>query len=95
MVENVSVGVGSTGLGYNSKNYDYNLFTITGVTTNLGAYPTFTYSMEDFLNKDANELPGKFNSVRSGAIVTPEKYFPHFNSVLKSNQFNHEEGITN
>ena len=35
MVENVAVGLGSTGSGYNSKNYDYNLFTITGVTTNL------------------------------------------------------------
>ena len=94
IVENVSVGVGSTGLGYDSKGYDYNLFTITGVTTNLGAYPTLTYSMEDFLNKDANELPGKFNSVNSAAIITPEKYFPHFNSILKSNQFNPEESVT-
>ena len=73
----------------------YNLFTITGVTTNLGAYPTLTYSMEDFLDKDANQLPGKFQSVNSGAIITPEKYFPHFESSLKSNQFNPEEGVTN
>ena len=44
MVENVAVGLGSTGFGYNSKGYDYNLFTITGVSTNLGGYPTITYS---------------------------------------------------
>ena len=94
IVENVSVGVGSTGLGYNSKGYDYNLFTITGVTTNLGAYPTLTYSMADFLDKDANQLPGKFQSVTSAAIITPEKYFPHFDSILKSNQFNPEESVT-
>jgi len=95
MVENVSVGVGSTGLGYNSINYDYNLFTITGVSTNLGAFPTITYSMADFLNKDANQLPGRFQSVTSGAIVTPEKYFPQFDSILASNQFNPAEGVTN
>ena len=95
MVENVAVGLGSTGSGYNSKNYDYNLFTITGVSTNLGAYPTITYSMADFLDKEVNELPGRFVSVNSGAIVTPEKYFPQFNSILASNQFNPEEGVTN
>ena len=33
IVENVSVGVGSTGLGYNSQGYDYNLFTITGAVS--------------------------------------------------------------
>ena len=94
IVENVSVGVGSTGLGYNSEGYDYNLFTITGVTTNLGSYPTLTYSMANFLDKDANQLPGKFNSTLSAAIITPEKYFPHFDSILKSNQFNPEESVT-
>jgi hypothetical protein len=31
LIENVSVGVGSTGKGYNSKNYNYNLFTLTSV----------------------------------------------------------------
>ena len=94
IVENVSVGVGSTGLGYNSKAYDYNLFTVTGVSTNLGSYPTLTWSMEDFLNKTANQLPGKFNSTLSAGIITPEKYFPHFDSILKSNQFNPEESVT-
>ena len=73
MVENVAVGVGSTGYGYNSKNYDYNLFTITGVSTNLGAFPTITYSMADFLDKSVNAWPGRFDSVNSAAIVTPEK----------------------
>ena len=94
IVENVSVGVGSTGLGYNSSDYDYNLFTVTGVTTNLGSYPTLTYSLEDFLDKDANQLPGSFNSTLSAGIITPEKYFPHFDSILKSNQFNPEESVT-
>ena len=94
LVENVSVGVGSTGLGYNSKGYDYALFTLTGITTNLGAYPTVTYSMADYLNKDANQLPGNFNSINSSAIITPEKYFPHFDPTLKSNVFRPDEQIT-
>ena len=43
--------------------------------------------MEYFVYKDVNELPGRFVSVNSGAIVTPEKYFPQFSSTIKSNQF--------
>ena len=30
LVEGISVGVGSTGLGYNSSGYDYKLFDVTG-----------------------------------------------------------------
>ena len=36
LIENVSVGVGSTGSGYNSVDYDYQLFTLTDVNIPLG-----------------------------------------------------------
>ena len=36
MIENTSVGVGSTGKGYNSSAYNYKLFPVTEVNTALG-----------------------------------------------------------
>ena len=36
IVENISIGVNTTGKGYNSEDYDYDLFTITNVDSQLG-----------------------------------------------------------
>ena len=46
LVENVSVGIGSTALGFNSENYDYVRFEITEVFQNLGSVGVVTYSMD-------------------------------------------------
>ena len=40
MIEGVSVGVGSTGKGYNSENYDYQLFSLKSVSQNPGGIAT-------------------------------------------------------
>ena len=42
LVENVSVGVGSTASGYNSSDYDYALFTLTKIHPNYGGCLLYT-----------------------------------------------------
>ena len=36
MVENTSVGVGSTGTGYNSSDYSYSFFRVVEIDPNIG-----------------------------------------------------------
>jgi hypothetical protein len=85
LIENVSVGVGSTGRGYNSKDYNYNLFTLTSVTPNLGGIGSVSYSLAEFL--DASEIPGNYDSTNSSGRIIPQKYFPTFNPILSKNNF--------
>ena len=49
LVEGTSVGVGSTGLGFNSENYDYARFEITEVFQNLSSVGVVTFSLSDYL----------------------------------------------
>ena len=86
LVENVSVGVGSTASGYNSSDYDYALFTLTKVSPNYGGVGIVTYSMSEFLQKNI-EFPGIFNAVKSDATLVPEKYFPQFDIKLQPTDF--------
>ena len=48
-VENVSVGVGSTGKGFDSQYYDYQSFTVESVHENLGNVGVVTYSLGSLL----------------------------------------------
>jgi len=95
LIENVSVGVGTTGKGYNSENYNYNLFTLTNVpagTTGLGGnVGVVTFNMGDFL--EANEFPGNFDSINSYGRIIAEKDFPIFDIQLKKNSFAKGETI--
>ena len=86
LVENISVGVGSTGVGFNSKDYNYQLFTVKSVTENRGGIGSFSYSLDGLLEN--NQIPGNYNPVNSvSGRVIPEKFFPIFNPVLKSNNY--------
>jgi hypothetical protein len=92
LVEGISVGVASTGRGYNSSNYDYSLFTITAVDPNIGGVNGIvTYSLLSNLN--VNEIPGTFNSSNSSGKIIPESDFPIFNPVLKKNIFYEGETV--
>ena len=91
LVEGVSVGVGSTGKGYNSSEYDYKLFDVTGITENLGGIGSVTYSMSGLFN--SGEFPGTFNSVNSSGKILASKYFPTFESTLKTKNFINGETI--
>ena len=85
LIEGVSVGVGSTGIGYDSKKYDYNLFTLTEVDENIGGIGSVTYSLDNYL--DDGEIPGLFDTINSSARIIPEKHFPLFKVDLKPNDY--------
>lgn len=80
-VEGISVGVNSTGKGYNSDGYNYSFFTITNTDPNIGgADPTVTYNLTEFLG--VGELPGRYDRVNSVGRIIPEFQLAKFNSVL-------------
>ena len=72
LIENVSVGVGSTGKGYNSSDYDYKLFSIKSITPTIGGFGTVSYNMSD----EVIDLvtPGAFDAVNSDAQIIAEKH---------------------
>ena len=92
LVEGISVGVGSTGKGYNSSDYGYKLFDVTGVTENLGGIGSVTYSMSGLFN--SGEFPGTFNIVNSSGKILASKHFPIFESTLKTKNFITGETVT-
>ena len=86
LIEGVSVGIATTGKGYNSSNYDYALFTLTAVDPNIGgAIGVVTFNLSSYLQ--SGELPGIFNSSISAGKIIPESHFPIFDPVLKKNTF--------
>ena len=93
LIENISVGVGTTGTGYNSVNYGYSLFTLADVNIPLGGgVGVVTYSLDGYLRE--GEFPGNFDELNSAGIIVPEKYFPQFDIKLKKNNFFHGEDVT-
>ena len=92
LVEGVSVGVGSTGKGYNSANYDYTLFEILATDPNIGGtLGTVRYNISDLIT--TGEIPGTFESTLSFGKIIPESYFPIFKTTLKENDFEIGETI--
>ena len=91
LVENISVGVGSTGSGYNSKDYNYTLFPVTGVNTNPGGSGAWVeYDLSEQLGDGG--FPGNYSTDSIGKVV-PETHFPIFEPVLKKNVFLEGERI--
>ena len=87
MIENVSIGIGSTGKGYNSADHDYKLFTVNAVDANLGGIgATITYSMAAEFPDDGT-FPGTFDPNNSAGRIIPEKYFPQFDIELGTNDY--------
>jgi hypothetical protein len=92
LVENVSVGVGTTAKGYNSSSYNYTLFTIVNTDPNIGGVgATVSYNLSNYLSN--GEVPGTFNSEISSGKIIPEKYFPIFDITLEKNTFNIGEKV--
>ena len=87
LIEGVSVGVGSTGLGYNSENYNYKLFEILATDPNIGGtLGTVRYSLVNTVPD--GEVPGAFKSSTSVGRITPESTFPIFDVTTKPASFN-------
>jgi hypothetical protein len=95
LIENISVGVGSTGKGYNSSEYGYDLFTLTKVPAGNSALGgnvgVVTYSLSNYLN--SGEIPGNFDAINSSGRIIAEKDFPVFNVKLKKNDFSIGESV--
>ena len=86
LVENTSIGIGTTLRGYNSSEYGYSLFTLNAIDPNIGgSNGTITYNLGNFLSN--GEEPATFSSVYSSGVVTPQKFFPIFDIELEKNQF--------
>ena len=92
LIEGISVGVGSTGLGYNSENYNYKLFEILATHPNIGGtLGTVRYSLVGTIPD--GEVPGQFKSTTSVGKITPEEYFPIFDVKTKPASFNIGETV--
>ena len=86
LIENISIGAGSTERGYNSENYNYHLFTVTSTDENIGGIGTVTYSVSEFF-EGTDDSPGNFDDINSVGRIIPEKHFPTFDITLKNNQY--------
>ena len=86
LIENISVGVGSTGTGYNSVDYDYQLFTLTDVNIPLGGSTgVVTFSLSGIIGE--NLYAGNFDSLNSAGRIINQNSFPQFNIKLRKNDF--------
>ena len=86
MIEGVSVGVGSTGLGYNSSSYDYRLFKVLSTDANIGgAAGSISYSLSGIIPE--GKIAGTFKSASSAGRIIKEEDFPIFDISLKGNKF--------
>jgi len=93
LIENISVGVGSTGKGFNSEKYSYQLFALTSVTPNIGGIgATVAYNLSEYLSN--GEQPGTFDSTNSAGKIIPENDFPIFNVELQKNVLYNGESIS-
>jgi hypothetical protein len=93
LIENISVGITSTGRGFNSENYNYQLFTLTSVTENLGELGgSVTYNLNGFLT--GSESPGTFDPNNSSGRIIAQKQFPIFDVVLRKNNYLIGETVT-
>ena len=94
-IEGVSVGVGTTARGYNSKDYDYKLFSITAVDQNYGGIGTVTYNLSNYFTGLAPGLSaGSFDFINSSGRIVPKKFMPTFDIKLKPNDFSKNEIVT-
>ena len=76
----------STITGYNSKGYDYTLFTLTEANGQIGGSGAFVgYNLDSVLGTGEN--PGTMDVGNSFGRVIPEKQFPIFEPVLVKNEF--------
>jgi hypothetical protein len=93
LIENISVGVTSTGRGFNSENYNYRLFTLTSVTENLGGLGgSVTYNLDEFFTN--SESPGTFDPNNSSGRIIAQKQFPIFDVILRKNNYLIGENVT-
>lgn len=91
IIEGISV-TNTSDKGFNSKNYNYELFTIVDTDPNIGgANASIKYSLNDYLI--GSGIPGTYDEENSSGTITPEKYFPIFDVKLVKNSFTKGETV--
>jgi len=86
LIENISVGIGSTAKGYNSESYGYRFFTIVNLDPNIGGIGgTVSYNISGLLK--TGEIPGNYDPINSAGRIIPEKDLPIFVPEFKTNDF--------
>ncbi len=87
-VENI--GIGSTGSGYNSTDYNYEPFVITGVNTNPGGgNATVSYNLDSSVTS-----PGTFSESLSSGQAIPFENLAQFNINVEPNNFSVGETVS-
>ena len=87
-VENI--GIGSTGSGYNSSDYNYEPFVITGVNTNPGGgNASVSYNLDSSVTS-----PGIFSGPSSSGQAIPFENIAQFNITVATNQFSIGEDVS-
>ena len=78
-VENI--GIGSTGSGFNSSDYNYEAFVITGVNTNPGGgNASVSYNLDRSVTS-----PGLFDASKSSGQAIPFENLSTFNISVETN----------
>ena len=86
MVEGCNPGIGSSERGFNSYEYNYDLFTITAVDPNIGgAAGVVTFSIGDQLGTGLSVI--EFDKIASTPRLLPQRDFPIFTVDIKQNKF--------
>ena len=92
MIEGSNIGIGTV-KGFNSSEFNYNLYTITEVDPNFGGGAgTVKFSMADQLGD--NQTVGTYDKINSAARLLPQRDFPTFDIQIKRNTFIPQEIIT-
>ena len=87
-VENI--GIGSTGSGFNSSDYSYEPFVITGVNTNPGGgNATVSYKLDSSVTQ-----PGTFSASKSSGQAIPFENIAQFDIGVDTNQFSVGETVS-
>lgn len=93
MVEGINVGLGTTGVGYNSAQHNYEFFPVTSVQPNLGGSGSYIdYDMSNVIG--IGEEPGSAITPINGRII-PVSHFPIFDPFLAKNDYFLDETVTN
>ena len=87
-VENI--GIGSTGSGFNSSDYNYEPFVITGVNTNPGGgNASVSYNLDSSVTS-----PGIFSGPSSSGQAIPFENIAQFDITVETNQFSVGEKVS-
>ena len=87
LIENTSIKeTTSDYIGYNSNEYGYEYFTVTGITTSISGQRAYLYyDMKDFASSE--DQFGAYDILNTNGSIVPEKNIPKFKTKIKVNSY--------